>query len=222
MNKTEHTGIFEERRGRYLQLYTKNAAPGKKVYGEKLITKDNIEFREWETEKSKLAAAIIKGVKHIKIEKDDTILYLGASTGTTVSHVSDILTHGFIFALDFAPRVVRDLVFVAQDRNNIAPILGDANKPDTYETRVTQVDLVYQDIAQKQQAEIFIKNVEKFLKPKGLAILAVKARSIDVAAKPKQIFNKVKDQLKEKVELLDQITLEPFQKDHIFFVCRKR
>lgn len=203
------------------RLYTKNLAPGKTVYGERLIRQNNVEFREWEPKRSKLAAAILKGIKN-PIKEGDVVLYLGAASGTTCSHVSDLVDkEGFVFALDFAPRVVRDLVYVCEERKNIAPLLEDANKPENYKDKITKADVVYQDIAQKNQIEIFLKNTDLFLKKGGYAIIAVKARSVDVTKNPREIFEKVKEELKKHLKIIDFKNLEPFQKDHCLFVCKK-
>ena len=222
MNESKFKGIYELKKGKRTILLTKNLVPGKKVYEERLFTEKGTEFREWDPKRSKLAAAILKGVTEIGIKKDYVILYLGAASGTTASHLSDIIgKDGFIFAVDFAPRVVRDLVFVCEDRKNIAPILADANRPESYLDRVSLADIVYMDIAQKNQAEIFLKNCEMFLKKKAFALLAVKARSVDVTKKPKQVFNLVKRQISEKLKIIDYKELRPYQKDHCFFVCKR-
>ena len=205
------------------KLFTINMAPGKRVYDERLIREDGIEYREWNPLKSKLAAMILRGSPNVGIRKNDVILYLGAASGTTASHVSDIVgKEGFIFALDFAPRVVRDLVFVAEDRKNIAPLLEDANRPERYADKISQVDVIYQDISQKNQLEIFLKNIDLFLKKDGYALLAVKARSIDVTKKPQQIFNFVKEQLEKNITIIDYRALEPYQKDHCMFICKRK
>jgi fibrillarin-like pre-rRNA processing protein len=212
--------VYEDDRKR---LFTLNLTPGKKVYDERLVKEKGVEYRSWDAKKSKLAAMILKGCQNIFIRKNDVVLYLGAASGTTVSHVSDVVgKDGFIFALDFAPRVVRELVFVSLDRGNIAPILADANKPESFVDRVSQVDVIYQDIAQKNQLEIFLKNVNLFLKKAGYALLAVKARSIDVARKPKAIFNEIKEKLKKEIAIIDYRTLEPYELDHCMFVCKKK
>lgn len=211
--------VYEDKR----RIYTVNLIPGKTVYDEKLVKEDNIEFRDWNPAKSKLAAAILKGCPNIFIRKGSVVLYLGSATGTTVSHVSDIVgREGFIFALDIAPIVMRDLVFVCKDRNNIAPILADANKPLEYADKISQVDIIYQDIAQKNQLDIFLKNIELFLKDDGYAMLAVKARSIDVSKKPKEIFREIKKELENNLIIIDYRELEPYQKDHCFFICKKK
>lgn len=202
------------------RTYTKNLVPGRTVYGERLIKEENIEYREWDARRSKLAAAILKGINN-PIKKGDVILYLGAATGTTASHVSDIVDkNGFVFALDFAPRVVRDLVYVCEERKNMAPLLEDANHPENYKDKITKVDVVYQDIAQKNQIEIFFKNIDLFLKKGGYAIIAVKARSIDVTKNPKVIFNEVEKELKKRLKIIGERNLEPFQRDHCLFVCK--
>ena len=216
--------IFEvyELEGKRKRLYTVNLVPGKNVYGERLVVENDIEYREWDAFKSKLAASILKGSPNIVFRKGDVVLYLGSASGTTVSHVSDIIgREGFVFAVDVAPRVMRDLIFLCYERKNIAPILADANKTEELKGRVSGVDVVYQDVAQKNQVEIFLKNVNLFLKADGYALLAVKARSIDVTKQPKQIFKEVRERLHNALTIIDYRDLEPFQKDHCMFICKK-
>jgi fibrillarin-like pre-rRNA processing protein len=216
-------GVYEAKIGGRTSLLTKNMTPGKIVYGESLFKSEGIEYREWDPERSKLGAALMKEVSQINMKEGDYILYLGCSTGTTVSHVSDIVgENGLIFALDFAPRVLRDMVFVAEDRKNIAPIMADANKPETYAHLVSQVDTLFMDIAQRNQTEIFIKNCEMFLKPGGFGLLALKARSVDVTRYPKDIFREVRAVLEKKFTMVDYRELDPFEKDHAFYVVKKK
>ena len=220
MKETKIKGIFEIHK-RKKSLYTINLTPKKTVYREKTIIEKGIEYREWDPNRSKLAAAILKDIKNIKINENDTILYLGCSTGTTVSHVSDIVREkGKIFAVDIAPRVMREMVFLAEERKNIIPLLVDANKPEKILPYITGIDFIYQDIAQKNQVKIFLKNLI-FLKEGGQAFLCIKARSIDTTRKPASIFNEIKEQLRNKVKLLDFKTLEPYQKDHCIFLIQK-
>lgn len=210
---------YEKRR----QLYTMNLVPGKKVYGERLIQESGCEYREWDANKSKLASSILKGSPNVGIRKNDAVLYLGSASGTTVSHVSDIVGNGgLIFAVDIAPRVMRDLIFLSYQRKNIVPILADSNKTDLLKERICTVDVLYQDVAQKNQVEIFLKNTDLFLKSGGYSLLAVKARSIDVTKNPRQIFREVKERLEKEMTIVDQRDLEPFQRDHSMFICKKR
>jgi fibrillarin-like pre-rRNA processing protein len=224
INKSKIFEVYEEEKGRRKSIYTINLNPGKKVYDERLVIENNIEYREWNINKSKLAATIIKGCPNTGIRKGDVILYLGASTGTTPSHVSDIVgKEGFVFALDFAPRVVRELVFLCEERENMAPMLEDANHPENYQDKLPkEVDIVYQDIAQRNQSEIFLKNCKLYLKKDGYALIAVKARSVDVSKRPSEIFKQVRNEISQELIIIDERKLDPFEKDHIFFVCKKR
>ncbi|MBI5398316.1 fibrillarin-like rRNA/tRNA 2'-O-methyltransferase, partial [Candidatus Woesearchaeota archaeon] len=151
------------------------------------------------------------------------VLYLGASTGTTVSHVSDLVgKEGFVFALDFAPRSTRELVFLAEERPNIIPILADANHPQQYLPLLCEVDCVVQDIAQRDQVGIFLKNCRVFLKQGGFGILSVKARSVDVTKKPRVVFNDVRSILEKNITIVDYRELDPLEKDHCIFICKKK
>jgi len=195
------------------------------VEGRRIYTRDLISGKpsDWDPRRSKLAAAIAKGISEIGIKEGNAVLYLGASSGTTASHVSDIVgKNGFVFALDSSPRMVRDLVFECERKKNMAPLLEDANHPEKYSENVTKVDVVYQDISQRNQAEIFLKNCRQFLKKGGFGILAVKARSVDVTKKPVEIFKIAKEELEKEMEIVDSRVLEPFEKDHMLFVCRNK
>src|SRR3989338_7012579 len=173
--------------------------------------------------KSKLCAAILKGLSQVGIKPGSIVLYLGASTGTTVSHVSDIVgKQGFVFALDFAPRVVRNLVQMSALRPNIAPLLANAHLPDSYAHTVLAVDVVYQDVATRDQVSVFLKNIKRYLKKGGFALLCVKARSIDVTKAPNQIYQEVWKQLESQLTIVDSKKLDPFQKDHMIFVCKRK
>src|SRR3990167_2918455 len=191
ISKSKIFGVYEDKANR--RLYTINLSPGKRVYDEQLVKQNNIEYREWDPYRSKLATAILNGCNNIFLRKDDVILYLGSATGTTVSHVSDVVgKDGFVFAVDIAPRVMRDLIFNCEERENIAPILADANHIKELMERGSLADVIYQDIVQKGKVEIFLKNINAFLKKDGYALLAIKARSIDVTKQPKQIFKEVR------------------------------
>jgi fibrillarin-like pre-rRNA processing protein len=214
--------VYEEKRKKQTLLYTKNLVPGEKVYNERLVKQDKDEYRQWDPKKSKLAASILRGSPNVGIRKGDIILYLGCSTGTTPSHVSDMIgKEGFLFGVDSAPRVLRDFVFLCEKRKNMTALLEDANHPENYKDKVCQVDVLYQDVSQRNQADIFIKNCNAFLKKGGYALLAVKARSIDVSKKPKQIFNMIKEQLEKHLTIIDYRTLDPFELDHCMFICKK-
>ena len=222
IENTKYKNIFLLNKGNRKLIVTKNLTPSKSFFKERLIKVNNIEYREFDPRRSKLAAAIVKRISEIPIKEADYVLYLGASHGYTSSFISDMVgDNGIIFCIDFAPRVVRDLIFVCEERNNMIPILASANKPELYEKRITDVNIIYQDIAKKNQVEILFKNI-KFLKNKGYVILSIKSRSIDVTKNPKKIFLEVEEKLKQKMKIIDKKELDPFEKDHILFVCQKK
>ncbi|MCD6381677.1 MAG: fibrillarin-like rRNA/tRNA 2'-O-methyltransferase [Candidatus Aenigmarchaeota archaeon] len=211
-------GIFKSGK----KLYTQNLIPGEKVYGENLIRKGKKEYREWSPERSKLAAAILNGLNNAPLGAGTKVLYLGASTGTTCSHISDIVgRESIVYAVEFAERVFRELVKLAEKRKNICPILADARKPQEYDW-IEEVDVVYCDVAQPDETKIVMRNAEKFLKAGGWLMLAVKARSIDVTKKPKEIYEEEKKKLEKEFEIINLVELEPFEKDHCFILARKK
>ncbi len=221
ITKTPIFEVFEDKKRR--TLFTTNLAPGKKVNEESLVMQDGVEYRQWEPYSSKLASAILNKSPNVFIRKNDIILYLGSSSGTTVSHVSDMVgKDGFVYAVDLAPRMMREFILNLEGRKNVAAVLEDANRVDKLVEKVSGVDLVYQDIAQRNQVEIFLKNLDLFVKNQGYGILCVKARSIDVAKKPQQIFREVRTYLEQKAIVVDSRTLEPYQKDHMIFMIKKK
>jgi fibrillarin-like pre-rRNA processing protein len=212
MKNTQYPNIFEKNDKYYIKAINRNP-----LFNEKVVDK----HREFDPTRSKFAAAIKKGIKKFPINIGDKILYLGASHGYTPSFMSDLVgKEGMIFCIEFAPRVAKDLVFVCEQRINMAPILADANKPEIYKDRIIECDILYQDIAQKNQVEIFFKNL-KYIKRGGYCLLAVKSRSIDVTQEPAKIYAKVEEKLKTKLTIIDSKKLDPLENDHCLFLCQK-
>ncbi len=203
-------------------LATENFVPGNQVYKEKLIIKKSIEYRLWDAFRSKLAASIMNGLEDFPFKNKTKVLYLGASTGTTVSHISDIVgPSGIIFAVEHASRVARDFLDrVAGFRKNVIPILQDARKPKEYFSMFGKVDVVYVDIAQPDQTEIAIRNCEMYLKKGGYFFLVIKTRSIDVTKAPKRIVDEEVEKLREKFDVLQTIDLHPYDKDHAMVIAK--
>jgi fibrillarin-like pre-rRNA processing protein len=198
-------------------LATQNLIKGNSVYGEKIIQYDDIEYRLWDPFRSKLAGAIIKGLKENPIKQSSKVLYLGASTGTTVSHVSDIIGNtGIIFPVEPSVRVARELLEnVSSKRNNIIPILSDARNYLKYYGYFGIVDIVYSDIAQPDQTMIAIDNCKSYLKDNGDLLIIIKTRSIDVLTDPKTVTQNEAKKLEENnFTIIQIINLEPFEKDH--------
>jgi len=212
MKKSKIKGLYEEKN----KIFTENPTncKGIRIYNEKIIKYKGKELRAWNPFRSKLSAAILKGLK-FEIKPTYNVLYLGAATGTTVSHFSDIVKDGVIFAVENSPVAIKKLLKVCEKRKNIIPILNDANHPDRYHHLVSSVDFIYQDISQRNQAEIFINNIDRYLEKNSNGILMVKARSIDVSLNPKKAYEIVCDKLEEKsLKINEIIDLAPYEKDH--------
>lgn len=209
--------VFSEK-GR---LYTESACPGKRVYGERLVRSGGVEYREWDPRRSKLSAYITVGGKILPFRRDSRVLYLGASSGTTPSHVADMCCDGKVYCVEFAQRMFRDLVRTCEERPSMIPILGDATRPSEYAVFADSVDIVYQDVAQKMQADIICDNMDVFGAEAGM--VAVKARSEDVTLPPETIFRSVEARIKERgFRVLDMRELEPYEKAHAMIVFERR
>jgi fibrillarin-like pre-rRNA processing protein len=185
------------------------------VYGERMLAG----ARVWDPYRSKLAALYYAGTG-IELTPEMKVLYLGAANGTTVSHVADYVE--VVYAVEFAPRPMQDLLEVARRRDNIVPLMADASRPEQYAPLVEAVDLLYQDVAQPAQAEILIRNCV-FLKPDGKVILMLKTRSVDIRKSPEEVFRETIERLTAAgLEIIESTWLSPYHKDHAAIVCKKR
>ncbi|XP_052675843.1 rRNA 2'-O-methyltransferase fibrillarin-like isoform X2 [Crassostrea angulata] len=218
-----HEGVFIAR-GKEDALVTLNMVPGETVYGEKKIVVEEgekkTEYRAWNPFRSKLAAAILGGVDKIYMKPGSKVLYLGAASGTTVSHVSDIVgPDGLVYAVEFSHRSGRDLINVAKKRTNIIPIIEDARHPHKYRMLVGMVDTIFADVAQPDQARIVAINAHHFLKNNGHIVISIKANCVDSTAEPEAVFAGEINKLKgEKIKPQEQLTLEPYERDHAVVV----
>lgn len=206
------------------RLATQNLAPGRAVYRERLVKHGNAEYRTWDPYRSKLAAAILKGLETVPIQPGHRVLYLGAASGTTASHVSDIIgKEGLVYCVEFAARSIRELVDnVGVYRFNMSPILADARLPEKYAALVGKADDIYCDVAQPEQARILADNADRFLKPRGWTMLAVKAQSIDVTKEPYDIYRQEIRTLESRLfEIRQTVHLEPFDKAHAMIVAQR-
>ncbi|BBH09136.1 fibrillarin 2 [Prunus dulcis] len=233
-----HEGVFIAK-GKEDALVTKNMVPGEAVYNEKRISVQNedgtkVEYRIWNPFRSKLAAAILGGVDDIWIKPGARVLYLGAASGTTVSHVSDIVgPTGVVYAVEFSHRSGRDLVNMAKKRTNVIPIIEDARHPAKYRMLVGMVDVIFSDVAQPDQyiehvtkysdspsrhlgdARIVALNASYFLKAGGHFVISIKANCIDSTSPAEAVFQQeVKRLQADQFKPMEQVTLEPFERDH--------
>jgi fibrillarin-like pre-rRNA processing protein len=207
------------------RLFTVNfpSSVDRSIYGEQLVMIDGKQYRSWNPYRSKLAASLLKEYVPRKLTDDAMVLYLGAASGTTVSHVSDIACKGVVFAVEHSAVAAKKLLDVVEYRENIIPVYADANHPERYESIVPMVDFLYQDISQRNQADIFSRNIKRYLRRDGEAVIMVKARSIDVSIPPKKAYQRVENELVRDGLLIDKkFTLAPFDKDHGCFVVHQK
>lgn len=207
-------------------LVTRNLTPGEAVYGEKRVSVETpdeeegattkIEYRVWNPFRSKLAAGVLGGLDNIYIKPGAKVLYLGAASGTSASHVADIVgPTGNVYAVEFSHRSGRDLIGMATHRTNVIPIVEDARHPLRYRMLVPMVDAIFADVAQPDQARIVGLNAHLFLKSEGGIVVSIKANCIDSTAKPEVVFaQEVQKMREERIKPKEQLTLEPFERDH--------
>lgn len=218
-------------RGKEDLLITKNLTPGESVYGEKRISVESssialpdsdttsipatkTEYRVWNPFRSKLAAGILGGLDEIFIRPGCKVLYLGAASGTSVSHVADIVgPKGTVFAVEFSHRSGRDLINMATHRTNVIPIIEDARHPKRYRILMSMVDVIFADVAQPNQAQIVGLNAAEYLKVGGGVVISIKANCIDSTAAPEAVFAREVAKLQEeKIKPFEQLTLEPYER----------
>jgi fibrillarin-like pre-rRNA processing protein len=224
VEKHKFDGVYWLRNERNF-LATENLTPGENVYGERVELVHGIEYREWDPYRSKPSAAIHNGIETFPFKKGSKVLYLGAGSGTTASHISDIIgSKGKIFCIEFAYRPMRDLLTrVARRRDNVVAILADARHPLQYRWMLEECDITYCDIAQYDQTKIMIDNSDYYLKPSGYAIIAVKARSISSVAKLEEIYREEANKIRAAgYETVEQIDLEPYAEAHRMIISVKK
>jgi len=206
------------------RLATKNLAPTVSVYGEALIHDGENEYRTWDAYRSKLSAAILRHLDTLPIRPGTSVLYLGSASGTTASHVSDIIDEaGRVYCVEFAQRSMRELIdTLCEHRTNVYPILADARMPEKYKAIAGPVDVIYSDVAQPEQAKILADNADLFLKPNGAALIAIKSRSVDVTMEPIDVFKQEIEILRRRhFTMVQTVRLEPYEKDHALVYLRR-
>jgi len=224
VERHRHEGVFLAKGKGDDVLCTRNLDVGNSVYGEKRITveegTEKIEYRVWNPFRSKLAAAIAGGIDKIHMKPGSKLLYLGAASGTSVSHCSDLVgPTGVVYAVEFSQRSGRDLINVAKRRTNIIPIIEDARYPLKYRMLVGMVDVVFSDVAQPDQGRIVHINAQHFLKDGGHFVISIKANCIDSTAAAEAVFAREIKNLKSMgFKPKEYVTLEPYERDHAVVV----
>ena len=204
------------------RVATINLAKGRKVYGEETRVEDGIEYRLWNPYRSKLSAALLNGLSAMHIKEGSKVLYLGAATGTTSSHVSDIVgDSGIVYCIELSERNMRELINVCDARSNMLPILGDARNTDGYKEYIEECDVLYQDVSAREQSEILKAN-SRFLKKGGFAYFIIKSQSVDVGKKPADVFDSELKNLSCVFDIVEKVHLEPYDELHLFVALKKR
>ena len=197
--------------------FTRAAAPHD-VYGELVRTDEKgVRWRRWDPYRSKLAAALEAGGVSDGLEvllHAPSVLYLGAATGTTVSHVADIVAPRPVYAVEFAARPFQDLIDRLRPWSNVLPILGDARRPEEYRAMVGQAGAIIQDVAQPDQVGILMKNASTFLDEGRMVALFLKARSEDSAEEPASVYARARTKIDHGgFSWVRERPLDPFDKD---------
>jgi len=201
-------------------LYTRNLVPGHAIYGEPLVNAGGEELRRWDQRRSKMAAYMLLSHRCGDLGRNDTVLYLGAATGTTVSHISDIVDEGRVYAVEVSKRAFRGLLSNCSDRPNVVPILGNARDADLLSGILSDADYLYVDVAQRDEVDIFLFNMGHHSCRTGMLML--KCRSIDVAAIPISIAQKTLSTIRKSGYNVEQpIDLGAFAKDHFAILVKR-
>jgi fibrillarin-like pre-rRNA processing protein len=215
MDPTDWPGVFREGR----DLFTVNRLPGERVYGERLVTRGAVEYRLWDPFRSKLAALFLNGAPPRLLGTAADVLYLGAAHGTTASHLSDLLPDSSIFVVEKSPTSFAPLLALARRRTNLYPILADAQLPERYQAEVGPVDLLYQDVAQRNQTAIFAENARACLCPGGVGVLMLKVRSVTQRQSSATIVRGARSELQRAgFPVRGEVTLAPFSREHVALV----
>jgi fibrillarin-like pre-rRNA processing protein len=208
-------GVFREGRA----LFTVNRRPGETVYGEPTVERNGVEYRGWDPFRSKLAALLLRGPPPHLPDRVRGVLYLGAAHGTTASHVSDLWPDATIFVVEKSPTSFAPLLALARRRTNLFPILADAQLPERYRADVGLADLLYQDVAQRNQAAIFVENARATLAPEGVGILMLKIRSVTQRRAAPDVIRAARRELEDAgLSVRAEVPLAPFSREHVALV----
>ena len=214
-------------------VWTRNAVRGSSVRGERRKKDGRIEWRKWDAYRSKVAAAMLRtqGNPEELLPRTGSIcLYLGASSGGTVSHIHDIVCgsgnhhSGKVVAVEISPRMARDLVSVSSKRAGLFPVLGDARNFSNFSPFLPgKVDWIHQDLSMTDQAENFVKTSEFFLRSGGIGLLSLKAASERASdGDDDSRFDKAHKIIStSKLKLIERIDLSGLEDQHVVFYCRR-
>lgn len=200
------------------ELWTETVGQEPAVYGERWTESDGRPYRSFEPTRSKLSAAIVKEWSGPVPAPGEGWLYLGAASGTTASHVADLVgPTGRVYAVERSLRPFSRLLALSERWPNLLPILGDARDPTSYGAIVPPVHGVYADIAQADQVEIVLSNTSLFLEGNaGSVLMALKTASMGRDATAVQHVRLAEEQLAQSIDLEPSVRLDPFHRGHYF------
>lgn len=206
------------------ELFTEAAGPPPAVYGERWVHDGRRSFRSFEPGRSKLSAGLVREWSGPVPRVGESWLYLGAATGTTASHVADLVgPEGRVYAVERSPRPFARLLSLAERWPNLLPILGDAREVRELSALVAPVHGVYADIAQPDQVAIVRANAELFLEGREAAVvLALKTASMGRERDPAGHLAAAEHELASAVELVPSVRLDPFHRGHFLVGGRYR
>lgn len=205
----------------FRSFYTRALGNPPAVYGERIRWREDEAWRPMEPSRTKLGAALAKGLREPRLGPGTNVLYLGAATGTTASHVADLVgPSGVVYAVEKSPRAFLKLLAMARRWPNVAPVLRDARRPQDYLGLVPMVGAIYADISQADQVEIVTANAELFLEDGGWLLFAVKLSSMGRELTGPARVEQVLASLQPGFRVVEQVSLEPFHRKHLFLTAR--
>ncbi len=206
------------------ELWTETAGTPPAVYGERWTEVGSRTYRSFDPFRAKLAAALVRGWEGDLPAPGERWLYLGAASGTTASHIADLLgREGRLYAVERSIRPFARLTELADRWPNLLPILADAREPRHYADLVPPVDGLYVDVSQPDQLEILRRNAELFLQgPGSLVLLALKTASMGRDTGPAGHLARSEAALSEVLDLAASVKLDPFHRAHYLVGGRAR
>ncbi len=209
-----HAHLFERAGDEPRSLWTEALGDPPEVYRERILHSGERVLRRWDPSRSKFGAALTKGWAEPVPGDGERWLYLGASTGTTPSHLADLVgPAGRVYALERSVRPFARLHQLALRYPNLLPILADARRPMEYAGLVPPVDGIYVDVAQPDQVAIGLDNARLFLGSAGAFVIALKTASMGREREPRQHLAAAVAEM-DAIELEPAVDLAPYHRRH--------
>lgn len=207
-----------------VELWTQTDGAAPPVYGERWIERSGRTYRVFDPNRSKLAAGLVRGWDGPVPRVGERWLYLGAASGTTASHVADLVgPDGAVYAVERSVRPFARLLALAERWPGLLPVLGDARGPEAYLDLVPPVEGIYADIPQPDQIEIVLANARLFLRgPESGLVVALKTASMGRATPAAGHLHRAEEQLGALVDLDPSVKLDPFHRAHYLIGGRPR